>query len=74
MHTHTHTHTQSWESAPDRYRENLLQLIGKIGKDDVQGKTATKVREGTCPAVVLGEVMLQCYIQHHSRYMYMYVH
>ena len=45
-HTHARTHTQSWESAPDRYREKLLQLIGKIGKDDVQGKTATKVREG----------------------------
>lgn len=34
---------QSWESAPDRYREKLLELIGKIGKDDRQGKTATKV-------------------------------
>lgn len=30
--------------ASDRYREKLLELIGKIGKDDRQGKTASKVR------------------------------
>lgn len=35
--------TQSWESASDRYREKLLELIGKIGKDDRSGKTASKV-------------------------------
>lgn len=29
--------------ASDRYREKLLELIGKIGKDDRQGKTASKV-------------------------------
>ena len=34
---------QSWEMASDRYREKLLELIGKIGKDDRQGKTASKV-------------------------------
>lgn len=35
--------SQSWESASDRYREKLLELIGKIGKDDRSGKTASKV-------------------------------
>ena len=35
---------QSWEKASsDRYREKLLGLIGKIGKDDRTGKTASKV-------------------------------
>jgi hypothetical protein len=34
---------QSWEMASDRYREKLLELIGKIGKDDRHGKTASKV-------------------------------
>lgn len=29
----------------DRYREKLLELIGKIGKDDRQGKTASKILE-----------------------------
>ena len=37
---------QSWEtSASDRYREKLLELIGKIGRDDRQGKTASKILE-----------------------------
>lgn len=31
--------------ASDRYREKLLELIGKIGKDDRQGKTASKVSD-----------------------------
>ncbi|CAI8010592.1 Ubiquitin carboxyl-terminal hydrolase 24, partial [Geodia barretti] len=35
--------SQSWESASDRYREKLLELIGKIGKDDRSGKTASKI-------------------------------
>lgn len=35
---------QSWENASDRYRERLLHLIGKIGRDDRTGKTANKVR------------------------------
>ena len=35
---------QSWEeSVLDRYREKLLELIGKIGRDDRQGKTASKI-------------------------------
>ena len=35
---------QSWEkTSSDRYREKLLGLIGKIGKDDRTGKTASKV-------------------------------
>ena len=34
--------------ASDRYREKLLELIGKIGKDDRQGKTASKVRAYIC--------------------------
>ena len=29
----------------DRYREKLLELIGKIGRDDRQGKTASKILE-----------------------------
>ena len=37
---------QSWEDASsDRYREKLLGLIGKIGKDDRTGKTASKVSD-----------------------------
>ncbi|XP_019857623.1 PREDICTED: ubiquitin carboxyl-terminal hydrolase 24-like [Amphimedon queenslandica] len=37
---------QSWEKASsDRYREKLLGLIGKIGKDDRTGKTASKILE-----------------------------
>lgn len=37
---------QSWEeSVSDRYREKLLELIGKIGRDDRQGKTASKILE-----------------------------
>lgn len=38
---------QSWENASDRYRERLLHLIGKIGRDDRTGKTANKVRGPT---------------------------
>ena len=29
----------------DRYREKLLELIGKIGRDDRTGKTASKVKK-----------------------------
>eukprot|EP00731_Ephydatia_muelleri_P019119 Em0011g1159a len=36
---------KSWETASDRYREKLIDLIGKIGKDDRQGKTASKILE-----------------------------
>ena len=40
---------QSWEKASsDRYREKLLGLIGKIGKDDRTGKTASKVFKKFC--------------------------
>ena len=39
---------QSWESAGDRYQEKLLNLIGKIGKDDRSGKTASKVSGPVC--------------------------
>ena len=35
----------SWDSAPDSYREKLLHLIGRIGKDDRTGKTAIKVQD-----------------------------
>ncbi len=39
-----HLFPQSWETASsDSYREKLLGLIGKIGKDDRTGKTSPKV-------------------------------
>ena len=47
---------QSWDTASDRYREKLLELIGKIGKDDRQGKTASKVS----PPVVDCESVSKC--------------
>ena len=39
---------KSWESGSDRYRVGLLKLIGRIGRDDRTGKTATKVHNRAC--------------------------
>jgi len=60
---------QSWESASDRYREKLLQLIGKIGKDDRQGKTASKILEllwGLAHLPQLSREMVDLALEAHS--------
>lgn len=43
--------------ASDRYREKLLELIGKIGKDDRQGKTASKVHVSAVKLLHCAEIV-----------------